>query len=502
MNLNDGKEELNIQESVRRFGRDTLQYGVAVIIPALLGIFSIIIFTRLFNASQYGEYNLVLNTTLFITMLFSQWLQQSIQRYRSEYIDTPEIFKRNLIFLMFVELVIIAIIGLGLGPLRNFLGAYHRYYTISVILIGSQFLFLSIGAILQSSFKSKQYRNYNLLNGIFKFIFAIVIIYMVNKDPISIIVGLTLSQAVLIFPMIKSAGLHPKDLISIRLDEFWRFTKKFIFYGFPMIGWFLGTTVLNLCDRYMLQFFASSKDVGIYSANYSIVSAVLALLATPLTMAAQPIIMNQSNVTENTAKVEKIMTTFSGFFLLVSIPFLVYVTAFYQEISAFFLGKEFRVGAEIIPILFAGILFWNLAMYGHKGFELLNKTKLMLLLVSVSALLNLILNFILVPKYSYFGASIATLISMAAYPLLVFIIAKRDIIKWNIDWKQTIKIVIAAGISGFLTYQAKLLQVHFDNLLKLIIGAIIGFLIYGLLLIVTRTFDFKWLLKKRSKHEK
>lgn len=497
MNLNDNNVELNVQESIKRFGKDTLQYGIAVIIPALLGIFSITIFTRIFNASQYGEYNLVLSTTLFITMLFSQWLQQSIQRYRLEYLDNPDLFKNNLIFLMLVELAIIAFLAISLNPLSIFLESYRRYYIISAILIGIQFLFLSLGAVLQSGFNAKKYRNFNLLNGIFKFAFAIILIF-IYRDPLSIILGLLLSQTVLIFPMFKSSGLKIGNLRSVNINEFWVFTRKFIAYGFPMIGWFLGTIVLNLCDRYVLQFFSSSKDVGIYSANYSIVSAVLALLATPLTMAAQPILMNQSNPIENRVKVEKIMTVFSGIFLLISIPILAYVTVFYQEISAFFLGKEFRVGAEIIPILFAGILLWNLAMFGHKGFELLNKTKLMLLLVSISALLNLILNLLLVPKYSYMGASIATLISMLSYPLLVFIIAKKDIIKWKIDWKQAIKVLASATISGLFAYQIKNILINLNNLLTLILGALIGILIYGLLLIATRAIDPRVLIKKHK----
>ncbi|MGE0994940.1 hypothetical protein ACQGR0_17100, partial [Bacillus sp. GMa5/2] len=61
------ESQVNTNSEAKRFGKDTLTYGIAVIIPALIGIISISVYTRLFSAEQFGQYNQVFNTALIIT---------------------------------------------------------------------------------------------------------------------------------------------------------------------------------------------------------------------------------------------------------------------------------------------------------------------------------------------------------------------------------------------------------------------------------------------------
>ncbi|MEH7274746.1 lipopolysaccharide biosynthesis protein [Neobacillus vireti] len=480
------------------FSKDSIAYGIAVLVPALIGILSISIYTRLFSVAEFGQYNQVYNTTLIVTTLFSQWIQQSIQRYRPLYKSSGNLdeFNKNLTNLLVLMLGFIMILG-GIGSLfRNELGAYKQYYWISLLLIISQFLFLIFGTLLQADFKSRKYKNFNVLTSILKFGFGLIIVYNFYKHPISIIFGLILGQIILLGPMFKSTGLSMRLLQMTKLQETIQFTKQFALYGFPMIGWFIGNSVLNLSDRYMLEALGSIKDVGIYSANYSIVSASLGLLAMPLVSAAHPIIMNKA-YTSSKSQMEEIISSFARIYMLFSFPLLAFVSIFHTEITALFLGEEFRVGSIIIPILFLGLILWNLAMIGHKGYEIKEKTKVMLSFVVIAALVNLLLNYLLIPDYGYVGASIATLASMAVYPALIKVFSYK-FIRWKINISSTIKITLASAATALLV---NLVKRYFDQLvlLQLIIGGVIGLILYLLLLFILKELSLNEMKEKAIK---
>ena len=51
------------------------------------------------------------------------------------------------------------------------------------------------------------------------------------------------------------------------------------------------------------------------------------------------------------------------------------VTVFSPEIARLLLGSEFCGGYTIMPIVLAGASAWGLSMFGHKGLELQEKTR-------------------------------------------------------------------------------------------------------------------------------
>ncbi|MEK4716764.1 polysaccharide biosynthesis C-terminal domain-containing protein [Priestia sp. FSL W8-0524] len=485
-----------INNGLNRFKKDALIYVLAVTVPALIGVFSLSLYTRIFSTQQFGKYNLVLITSLFITTLFSQWIQQAIQRYRPEYKNKNRLreFNANLTVLLLVVIIVIFILGIVLAGAQSFYISYQKYYVAAFLLIISQFLFLTLGETMQSDFKVRQFKNFNLINAVSKIVVGILLIYYVNPHPSSIIYGLVISQFLLVIPMVKENELGLTIVQYTNISSFYSFLKKFFKYGFPMIGWFIGNTVLNLSDRYMLELFETSKAVGIYSANYSIVSSGLGLLTIPLLNAAHPIIMNMSHKhSENKKEIENTISFFSKVYLTISVPLIFCVLIFHKEIATILLGPEFREGSIIIPILFIGTTAWNLAMYGHKGFEIMEKTKIMLFFVVISAVINVILNFILIPKYSYIGAAFSTMISMFIYPILIFVFSGK-FIKWKLPYGSVIKIIFGAFCSMLVSLLLKP-YIFGQVLLELIVGGLIYILVYLTILILTKELPIKQIKK-------
>jgi O-antigen/teichoic acid export membrane protein len=165
-------------------------------------------------------------------------------------------------------------------------------------------------------------------------------------------------------------------------------------------------------------------------------------------MAAHPIIMNAwQNLRRE--EVPGLVKSFSRYYLLAALPVVAIVSVLGREIVEVLVGEEFREGYRIIPWVLGGTAAWGLAMYGHKGFELLEKTRLMFVLVVVCALLNVLLNLVFVPRYGFTAAAVTTFAGYALYPVLVFVLTRRGL-PWHIPWR-TAAVSAAAALAGAAT---------------------------------------------------
>jgi O-antigen/teichoic acid export membrane protein len=483
MNL-DNKEVLN--KVFSDLVKHAINYFPAHIIPALLAVVNVAIFTRIFTPNIYGQYILVITTTNIITAILSQWTQQSIFRFLPEFRINNRLkeFKKNLSSIVSLVVIIFLIISIIFYIfLYNILGIYKRFYFPGVVLIILGILFNNFVTFFQASLEPNKFVKYNITFSILNSIISISFIFLLAKDVLSLIWGTISSYFILLsWPFLKEIK-YIKILTSFTFNV--DLLKKVAGYGLPMVGWFLCNQILNLSDRYMIEFFRGSTEVGIYSANYNLVNRSIGLLSAPLLIAAHPLIIN---AWENYDKdrIQEIISLFSRYFLFFAIPVIVYITIFSKELVSILIGQEYRKGYIIIPFVLLGFLAWNFSMYGHKGFEIVKKTGIIMKLLIVSTLLNIFLNLIFIPLYGYIAAALTTLISFLLYCILIYYNSTK-FIKWSIPWRSLFKITISAMISSVSLVVIKT-NFYFNPFLYFIGGFIIYVVIYIIILIIIQEF--------------
>lgn len=441
---------------ISKLGRDTLRYLPAAIIPAGLGIVSVMVFSRIFMPNAYGQYALLVAATGTLTSLLSTWIQESVVRYLPRFREEQRLpeFSNNLTAILLIITVTVASLSALIYPFfKLFLGAYGRFYIPGALLVIAGFLFSNLNTVFQANLQPRKYAKYRIANAIGRLLLALAFVLLIAKDVLGLIVGAAVSSFILVGLMIKELKLssHWENFVKA-FDPL--LLKKFALYGFPMIGWIMGAQILGISDRFIIGAFKGPAQVGIYASNYRLVSTGIGFVSGPILMATYPLIMN-AWAGGNTARIGEIISAFSRYFLLVVGPFMAYVSVFSHEITTVLLGKAYREGYVIIPIILAGFFAWNFAMYGHKGLEIMEKTRIMLLLVMICAGVNVVLNLIFVPLYGYKGAAVTTLISYLLYPLLVYPTTKHYI-KWQIPWRSvgniTISSLAIAGLLGALRF--------------------------------------------------
>lgn len=470
---------IELRHFVGKLAKDTIAYIPAKFIPGAITVLSVAIFTRIFDPSDYGIYILVFTTITVLIAVFSQWVTQSTLRYRAQYTIRGKLstFNRNLFRILLLITICISFLALCFYPFRQIFGTYQQFLVISVLMLISGVWFSNLIVMYQADLRSSMFSIYTVINAIIKFVLALALIFLFLKNISCILWGIIFGFCVTTFLMmftfkqtnenVESTAEYKKGLPG----KFMPFLKQFFVYGFPMTGWFLGAQLLNIADRYLLQIFRSSSEIGIYSSNYNLVASAILFVSMPLLTAAHPLLMKAGTaVKDRKEEIQELIAIFSRYFLLIAIPIVFYVAFQAKELADIFLGAEFREGNTIIPIVLLGLLAWNFAMFGHKGLEFREKTNKMFLYVMICTVIKIILNIIFIPNYGYIAAAVTTSICFFIYPILVYFGTKSDI-KWIIPWISVLRIsTICIIINGFFILTHKIF--HSSILLLTVTGVI------------------------------
>lgn len=91
-----------------------------------------------------------------------------------------------------------------------------------------------------------------------------------------------------------------------------------------------------------------------------------------------------------------------------------------------------------MPVVLAGVFLFNIGTFAHKPFEILGRTRTMVLVAFGCAAINLALCFALVPALGYAGAAWATLASYLVYTVAVGALGRR-LIPWHLDARRLLR---------------------------------------------------------------
>lgn len=201
--------------------------------------------------------------------------------------------------------------------------------------------------------------------------------------------------------------------------------------------------ILSLSDRFLIEYFRGSDEVGIYAAAYQLVDSPMSLISSFMIMAAFPIIIDAwENYDEDTAI--DLISSVMRYHLLFAVPIAFGISSLSSEIMLV-LGKSYVLGSKIIPWVCLGSLILGISNYLNKGFELKKNTKALSLIVGIAGMSNIIMNLYLIPKYGFYGTEISIFFAYLVYFLLAAIVSNKYL-KLHINTKSTLNILIGSVI--------------------------------------------------------
>ncbi|NTW24566.1 MAG: oligosaccharide flippase family protein, partial [Lentimicrobium sp.] len=250
--------------------------------------------------------------------------------------------------------------------------------------------------------------------------------------------------------------------------------KQMLKYSWPLLIFGLAGIINETFDRIILKYLLPDKttamaQLGIYGACYKI-SILMTLFIQTYRYAAEPFFFEHAKSGNAKETYSALMHYFIIVCLLIFLGIMLYI-----DVVMLFVGKDFREGAGVVPILlmanlFLGV-FYNLSVW----FKLTDRTKAGAAISIAGAVITLVLNFILIPVMGYMGAAWATLICYASMMVISYLFGQKYY-PINYDLKSALKYsLIAVAI-----YAISLIPVTGLDWMKYLINSIllIGFAAY------------------------
>lgn len=191
---------------------------------------------------------------------------------------------------------------------------------------------------------------------------------------------------------------------------------KLLTFSAPLIISAAMAFILTDLDTFMLGYFASTRDVGIYNVVYPLAQ----LLTTGLTAFAflfMPIIseLDAEGATDEMHRIYQIVTKW---IFMGTLPVFLIVALFPEMTIRITFGSEYTEGGIALTLL--AIAYFSHAIAGPNANTLtsIGRTRLIMWDNLAVGILNAILNLALIPEYGYLGAGIATAISYISLNVL------------------------------------------------------------------------------------
>jgi O-antigen/teichoic acid export membrane protein len=202
--------------------------------------------------------------------------------------------------------------------------------------------------------------------------------------------------------------------------------RKVFSFGFTLTLWLFLSYIVNIADRFIIKTYSNYAEVGVYSAIKDFVIKISTFATAPIILAYHPQIVrewNNDNRKESFHLISEALKLILVVFAAVFIAFILLKDIFYVRI----LHLSIQVPAALSVAIFCSAFIWQAAMIIHKPLELLLKQNLMIIGIGASLAVNIIANFLLVPRYGLIAAAFVSLGSVLVYITIVLIFILRNL---------------------------------------------------------------------------
>lgn len=204
--------------------------------------------------------------------------------------------------------------------------------------------------------------------------------------------------------------------------------KGLIKYGLPIIPMNICYFVLAVSDRYFLQYFSSAFEVGLYALGYNI-GMVINIATASLELAWIP---RMFGIAKTDPDARNTIGRLLTYYVLLAGAGAVALALASREIIMLMAPAEYHPASRVVPLVALSYLLGGVTLFTNIGMKIQNRMYLSNPIVIGTALLNLGLNYLMIPTYGMMGAAWATLISYVAQTVAFSWVNQR---LWHITYE-------------------------------------------------------------------
>lgn len=258
---------------------------------------------------------------------------------------------------------------------------------------------------------------------------------------------------------------------ALRRD--WRIWKELFIKSVPFSLSIFFLYIYYRIDTVMLSLMINDQVTGWYNAAYRLVDVVNYIPFLIVTAILPPMARSSKKDKE---LLRDIFNRSLRYLIILAAPIGLGTYLLAPRIIQFVYGEGFSNAAFALKILIWAEVFVFVNYLGGQVLNVIDKQKAYTMIIGITAAVNILLNMILIPKYTYIGASVATLLCEVLVFILVYHIIKKVFLKVSI-WPLLLRPILASIIMGILILRIDFLPLWY----AVPIGAVSYFLLFFLL---------------------
>jgi len=428
--------------------RHSIIYILAKIVPAIMAFAGLSLYTHFLSPSEYGVYTLIFTGSIFLHNIIFNWLPAGTLRFWSNKSFDQNTFISTLAR-SYIRILTV-LLAFTLVVVIYYWGTPEAFFAINTYLI---LLALALYTITQSIFTVKikpasyayltiSYSTLALLAGTF--------FSYLGYGATGVITGVTLGLLIPALFAFKSTWLpYKKDAYDKALF------KKLMVYGLPLASAAFLEELTKVTDRFMLAGLQDKSQTGLYAVGYDLSGNSILMIMSAINLAAYPIIIKLLD--DEGMKVA--MDYFHKYVILllgIAIPSVIGLNLVGPDLVYLLIDESFQDSVvTLLPWITSAVFLMGIqAFYFDLAFQLGHCVIMIVKIGVVIAVVNISLNYWLIPTMGINGAAIATLSSFGIGSILSVIIGRQHF-TLPFPLKEFSKIIVASLVMGFCLWWLK-----------------------------------------------
>jgi O-antigen/teichoic acid export membrane protein len=403
---------------IRRLGSQTIVYGIGGIALQVVGVITLPIFARVFEPSDYGIVELGMVMSSICLIVVDGGMASASQRSFFDHGDDEQAIRRRILSTaLLFQLALGALMALVLaaiaGPLSEALFD-GRDEPGMLVLIGITLPALAAAQftreVLRLHFRAWSYVTASVAGAVVGTVVSVLAVVSWDAGVEGPFIGV-LAGAVA--GAVYGLALVWRDLTA-RPSR--RELSIMLRFGIPLIPTALSLWSLSVIDRVMLGRLADLDELGQYAIAARIGLPVL-LIVTAFSVAFSPFTFS---LYQQDPEHEKRVRGRVLLYLTAALSGLALVVGLFAREVVEVVAPAFDESFEAVGLVAFGLALFGISGVVVSGISISRQTHWLALYSVVAAVVNIVLNLVLIPPLGQVGAALATLVSYAVLTALYY----------------------------------------------------------------------------------
>ncbi len=457
--------------------------------------------TDLMPKSDYGDVTIVLSWMVFFNVILSYGMETAFFRFYNKEENKSRVIETASLSIFWSSLLFLALGLLNQNSLAEWAHVEKHYVVFAVWILVFDALCVIPFAKLRAFQRPLRYAIIKISNVIINLglniFFLMYLPKMAQDSPDGFWNSIFIEDFQVGYVFVANLIASLVNLLLFIPHYFslrWKFNfelwKQMLHYGWPILFAGLAFGINEHFDKILLAELLpkniAKAEVGAYSACYKL-GLFMVLFRTAYTLGIEPFFFSHAsneNATTTYAVITKYFVIFGSFILLT-------VVVFADVLKLLFIpNSQYWEAMKVVPLIVLANFCLGIYTSLSVWYKLIDKTIIGAYISALGAIITLLLNYLLIPKYSYMGSAIATLVAYGSMMFISYYLGNKQ---YPIPYeKKRISLYFSVSIllSGLVFYIDKLRENFLFGLLAIVI--------FGTLVFYFEQHTLRKILKKKS----